>query len=188
MDSRKSNNPLAILSNGRVIRAGLGRAAVWNLDNLDTHGFQNHLSGRKDEAMQMGPSSSPGTMLSVVGNDGFCLSLDLEHDSKGAQIALPRTPARPVGLSIRTGERNRPQVLLNPDGIPTIFTGFRSSRRLKESDSMDYDDDGNDDNEDMGWPKKAQHKEDYLVTPVIQATIDLFATFFGRTGSSLRLF
>lgn len=84
MDWSEFDGPLVVFSNGRVVRA-----AVWNLDDLDTHGehrdtigeemdshstvsittvtipnmsssqagFQNHFSGRKDEATQISPSS-----------------------------------------------------------------------------------------------------------------------------------
>lgn len=38
---------MALFSNGRVIRAGLGRAAVWNLGNLDTHGEHRDIIGEE---------------------------------------------------------------------------------------------------------------------------------------------
>ncbi|KAH9859104.1 hypothetical protein C2E23DRAFT_34630 [Lenzites betulinus] len=37
MDSRRYNGPIAVLPGGRVVRAGKGGAAVWNLDALQTH-------------------------------------------------------------------------------------------------------------------------------------------------------
>lgn len=38
MDSGHYSGPLAVLSGGRLVRAGKGSVAVWNLDTLPTHG------------------------------------------------------------------------------------------------------------------------------------------------------
>jgi WD40 repeat protein len=43
MDSGPFEGPLAMLSNGRLLRAGKGSAGVWNIDDLKTHGS----NGRK---------------------------------------------------------------------------------------------------------------------------------------------
>ncbi|OCH84734.1 hypothetical protein OBBRIDRAFT_839492 [Obba rivulosa] len=45
LDSRKYSGPLTILPGGRITRAGEGRAAIWHLDSLETHGPKNQQIG-----------------------------------------------------------------------------------------------------------------------------------------------
>jgi len=40
MDTGSCTGPLAVLSSGRLVRAGKGSVAVWNLDTLPTHGIK----------------------------------------------------------------------------------------------------------------------------------------------------
>ena len=40
MDTGSYSGPLAVLSGGRLVRAGKGSVAVWNLDTLPTHGVK----------------------------------------------------------------------------------------------------------------------------------------------------
>lgn len=37
MNSKKYDGPIAVLSGGRIVRAGKGGAAIWSLDTLETH-------------------------------------------------------------------------------------------------------------------------------------------------------
>ncbi|KAL1940225.1 hypothetical protein VTO73DRAFT_9177 [Trametes versicolor] len=37
MNSRKYDGPIAVLSGGRIVRAGKGGAAIWSMDTLETH-------------------------------------------------------------------------------------------------------------------------------------------------------
>lgn len=38
LDSGELNGPMAVLPDGRFIRAGTGSIGVWNIDSLETHG------------------------------------------------------------------------------------------------------------------------------------------------------
>ncbi|KAG8708519.1 hypothetical protein FRC08_018857 [Ceratobasidium sp. 394] len=49
---RRESGPITILPNGTIIRAGKGRAAVWNIDSLETHGETGQgIVGKKHESM-----------------------------------------------------------------------------------------------------------------------------------------
>ena len=45
LDSDECDGWLALLPNGRIVRAGLGKAFVWNIDNLEQHGPENKRIG-----------------------------------------------------------------------------------------------------------------------------------------------
>ncbi|EPT01366.1 hypothetical protein FOMPIDRAFT_1120657 [Fomitopsis schrenkii] len=46
LDSDRVSGPLSILPNGRIIRAGLGKAIVWTIDDLPQHGPKGKRIGR----------------------------------------------------------------------------------------------------------------------------------------------
>ncbi|CAE6430443.1 unnamed protein product [Rhizoctonia solani] len=44
-DARCSDGPIAVLPNGRVVRAGVGGVASWNIGELETHGYDGEIIG-----------------------------------------------------------------------------------------------------------------------------------------------
>ena len=100
LNSMKTHRgPLALLPNGRIIRAGEGSALCWTLDDLPTHGpgpkskrigagkysWENCWRDREDEEEEYSTGSQPGTALPLGG--GFNPRIIYPHKPTGHLLA-----------------------------------------------------------------------------------------------------
>lgn len=82
---QECTGPLAILPNGRLVRAGYGRVDVWNINSRS-----NACSSVQFQDSTFEPSrwtahpSKPGTVLSAGAGGLSCVALDLEHGGKAS--------------------------------------------------------------------------------------------------------
>ncbi|KDR76362.1 hypothetical protein GALMADRAFT_247801 [Galerina marginata CBS 339.88] len=99
LDSSDHTGPLAMLSNGRVLRAGKKNIAVWNLDTLETHGESGRdMIGPKmdmedtwrDDPESIEPSSGSAPSTTIVldseddgGDEEYEIETWHQHPSQG---------------------------------------------------------------------------------------------------------
>ncbi|KAK0193546.1 hypothetical protein F5146DRAFT_998124 [Armillaria mellea] len=128
MDSREFNGPLTVFSNGRVVRAWLSRATVWNWDDLHTHSEDRDIIGEKIDPFD-------------------CLTHNCD-DLKHVELSLPNSKTTDRKMQ-RHNQVHHPS---SPGTMSSVVgnDGTTESIWPKESDSMDYDDDGDDGDEAMG--------------------------------------
>ncbi|KAG8678274.1 hypothetical protein FRC08_017924, partial [Ceratobasidium sp. 394] len=125
LSCRRTGGPIAVLPNGTVVRAGRGRAAVWDMDSLETHGKDGkRIIGEEDrdileDTMRDDSEGDPQMFLTAC-DDGYARMFDL------------RTPLPIVTFdACQLNETCDAAVLAHPDGIPTVFTGTGKAEQVK---------------------------------------------------------
>jgi WD40 repeat protein len=109
MDTGEYEGPLAVLSGGRLIRAGQGAVGVWNLDGLPTHGDKgktrlggvfNSEDSWRDDSESIEPSSgSPADTVIKLEDTSMYPGVWAAHPSKKGAMMCAADPKKTNGYS-----------------------------------------------------------------------------------------
>ncbi|CAE6417443.1 unnamed protein product [Rhizoctonia solani] len=94
LDSRCTDGPIAVLPNGRVIRAGVGGAASWMISELETHEFDGDIIGDEIDPEQTSRDDLSGIELSSGSpRDSFIRFIDHPNLTPTVWEPLPGDPS-----------------------------------------------------------------------------------------------
>ncbi|KAJ1302210.1 hypothetical protein OPQ81_001034 [Rhizoctonia solani] len=94
LDSKCCDGPIAVLPNGRVVRAGAGGVACWTIDGLETHGYNEEIIGDEIDPEQTSRDDPSRIELSSGSpRNSFIRFIDLPNLTPTAWEPLPAHPS-----------------------------------------------------------------------------------------------